>query len=462
MALLDSLFRSPAIVASFTDAARIQGMLDFEAALARAEAASGIIPVTAGATITAKCREEFIDFAALQKSAANAGNLAIPLVHQLTALVAKEDAEAAGFVHWGVTSQDAIDTGFVLQLRPALAAMQRELRQLCERLAPLANQHRTTAMVGRTWLQHAVPTTFGAKVAGWLDALVRHLDRIEILQEHALVLQFGGAVGTLAALDDHGENVAAALAKELSLPLPDIPWHSHRDRFAEVATCMGLLAGTLGKIARDISLHTQTEIDELRETAAGGRGGSSSMPHKRNPVSCAVILANSARVPGLVSTILSAMVQEDERGLGGWQAEWEPLPEVVGLAGGALHHLHAAIAGLEVNTARMRENLEATHGLIYAEAVTIRLAERIGIPQAREAIEAACRQAAKEREHLRDVLLTTPAVLKHLPEDTIHELFDANRYFGSSSGMIDKVLATARSAVATGVSTADSTLRRKK
>jgi len=453
MALLDSLFRSPAIAASFTDAARIQGMLDFEAALARAEATSGIIPVAAAAAILAKCREEFIDFAALQKSAANAGNLAIPLVHQLTALVAKEDTEAAGFVHWGATSQDAVDTGFVLQLRPALVAMQHDLRQLCERLAILANEHRATAMVGRTWLQHAVPTTFGAKVAGWLDALVRHRHRIEDLQERALVLQFGGAVGTLAALGERGENVAAALAKELALTLPDIPWHSHRDRFAEVASCMGLLAGTLGKIARDISLHMQTEIDELRETAAGGRGGSSSMPHKRNPVSCAVILANTTRVPGLVSAILAAMVQEDERGLGGWQAEWETLPEIVGLAGGALHHVRAAIAGLEINTARMRENLEATRGLIYAEAVTIRLAERVGKQEARQAIEAACRQAAKEGEHLRDVLLATPAILKHLPEDTVHELFDANRYFGSSSGMIDKVLATARAAVATGVST---------
>jgi 3-carboxy-cis,cis-muconate cycloisomerase len=452
MALLDSLFRSPAIAASFTDAARIQGMLDFEAALARAEAASGIIPVAAAAGIAAKCREEFIDFAALQKNAANAGNLAIPLIHQLTALVAKEDAEAAGFVHWGATSQDAIDTGFVLQLRPALAAMQHELRQLCERLATLANEHRATAMVGRTWLQHAVPTTFGAKVAGWLDALVRHLDRIEHLQERALVLQFGGAVGTLAALGDRGEKVAAALAKELALSLPDIPWHGHRDRFAEVATCMGLLAGTLGKIARDVSLHTQTEIDELRENSAGGRGGSSSMPHKRNPVNCAVILANTTRVPGLVSTILAAMVQEDERGLGGWQAEWETLPEIIGLAGGALHHLHAAIAGLEVNRERMRENLEATRGLIYAEAVTIRLAERVGKQQARQAIEAACQQAAREREHLRDVLLATPAILKYLPEDAIHELFDPDRYFGSSSSMIDKVLGTALSTVAAGVS----------
>jgi 3-carboxy-cis,cis-muconate cycloisomerase len=444
MSLLDSLFRSPTIDAAFTDAARVQGMLDFETALARAEASCGTIPLTAAAAIAAKCREEFFDFAALQKGAANAGNLAIPMVRQLTALVAKEDAEAAGFVHWGATSQDAIDTGFVLQLRPALAAMQRELRQLCAALASLANEHRATLIVGRTWLQQAAPTTFGAKVAGWLDALLCHSRRLEEMRERALVLQFGGAVGTLAALGDHGGRVAAALAKELALTLPDIPWHSHRDRFGEVATCMGLLTGTLGKIARDISLHMQTEIGELCEPGGGGRGGSSSMPNKRNPVSCAAVLAAAARVPGLVSTILGAMVQEDERGLGGWQAEWEALPEIVSLAGGALHHLHAAISGLEVNAARMRENLGATHGLIYAEAITVRLAERVGKQEARRVVEAACQQATKNREHLREVLLATPAILRHLPEEMIHELFVADRYLGASSSMIDQVLEAAR------------------
>jgi 3-carboxy-cis,cis-muconate cycloisomerase len=444
MALLDSLFRSPAIDAAFSDAARLQGMLDFETALARAQAACGIIPKTAAARIAAKCREEFFDFAALQKEAANAGNLAIPMVQQLTALVAKEDAEAASFVHWGATSQDAIDTGFVLQLRPALAAMQRELAQLCKELATLADEHRATLIVGRTWLQHAAPTTFGAKVAGWLDALVRHGCRLEEARERALVLQFGGAVGTLAALHDRGEEVAAALTKELSLTLPDIPWHSHRDRSAEVAACLGLLTGTLGKIARDISLHMQTEIGELSEPGGHGRGGSSSMPHKRNPVSCAIVLAAAARIPGLVSTILNTMVQEDERGLGGWQAEWETLPEIVGLSGGALHHLHAAVSGLEVNAERMRENLEASRGLIYAEGVTIRLAESIGKQEARRAIEAACQQVTENRKHLREVLLATPTILRHLPAETIHELFDGSRYLGASGSMIDRVLETAR------------------
>jgi 3-carboxy-cis,cis-muconate cycloisomerase len=459
MALLDSLFRSPAMDAAFSDSARVQGMLDFEAALARAEAACGILPPAAAAAITEQCREELLDFAALQRNAANAGNLAIPLVQQLTALVAKEDPGAAGFVHWGATSQDAIDTGFVLQLRPALAEMQRELRQLCELLAALADKHRATLIVGRTWLQHAVPTTFGAKVAGWLDALARHEGRLKELRERALVLQFGGAVGTLSALGDNGEKVAAALAGELVLALPDIPWHSHRDRFAEVAAYLGLLTGTLGKIARDISLHMQTEIGELCEPGGGKqggggpdfsepgvtRGGSSSMPHKRNPLSCSVILATAVRVPSLVSTMLGAMVQEDERGLGGWQADWETLPEIVSLAGGALHHMHAAISALEVNATRMRENLEATRGLIFAEAATVSLAAHVGKQEARRSIEAACQLAAKNRQHLRDVLLATPEILRRLPAETIHQLFDATKYLGASGSMIDKVLATARS-----------------
>jgi 3-carboxy-cis,cis-muconate cycloisomerase len=445
MSLFDSLFRAPAIEAAFSDAARLQGMLDFEAALGRAQAACGIIPSTAATAIAAKCREELFDFAALTKDAANAGNLAIPMVQQLTALVAKEDAAAAGFVHWAATSQDAIDTGLALQLRPALDSMLGELQQLRARLANLAHEHRATLIVGRTWLQHAAPTTFGVKVAGWLDALVRQGRRLEEIRVRALTLQFGGAVGTLSALGENGIAVATALAKELSLTLPDIPWHSQRDRFAEVATCMGVLTGTLGKIARDISLHMQTEIGELSEHGDGGRGGSSSMPHKHNPVGCAAVLAASMRVPDLVATMLGAMVQEDERGLGGWQAEWETLPEIVRLSGGALHHLNAAISGLEVNAARMRENFELTRGLIFAEGVTIRLASAMGKPEARRAVEAACRQATANRQHLRDTLLAMPEVCRHLQAEAIRELFDADKYLGASNDMIDRVLKTAGS-----------------
>jgi 3-carboxy-cis,cis-muconate cycloisomerase len=440
MALLDSLFRSPAIDAAFSDAARLQGMLDFEAALARAETSCTIIPSSAGPAVAAKCRAELFDFAALQNGAANAGNLAIPMLQQLAALVAQDDAVAAGFVHWGATSQDAIDTGLVLQIRAALEIMEGELRQLRGKLAGLANEWRATLMVGRTWMQHAAPTTFGMKVAGWLDALQRHGARIEGLRQRALVLQFGGAVGTLSALGENAARVAAALAKELSLVLPDISWHSHRDRMAEVATTLGLLTGTLGKIARDISLHMQTEIGELSEAAGAGRGSSSSMPHKRNPVSCAAILSAAIRVPGLVSTALAAMVQEDERGLGGWQAEWETVPEIVCLAGGALYHLNVAISGLEVNAARMRENLEATRGLIYAEAVTVCLSAHIGKKAARREVEAACEQVRAGQAHLRDVLLEMPEILRHLKREEVCDLFDPQKHLGMSEKMIDSVL----------------------
>ena len=445
MALLDSLFRSPAIDAIFSDAARLQGMLDFEAALARAEATCGIIPSSAAQAIAAKCREELFDLAALQRKAANAGNLAIPMLQQLTALVAKDDPAAAEFVHCGATSQDAIDTGLVLQLRAALDILSRELRQLRATLAKLADAHRATLLAGRTWMQHAAPTTFGVKVAGWLDAVHRHSRRIDEMRKHAVVLQFGGAVGTLAALGDKGREVSVELAKELSLTLPEIPWHSHRDRFVEVATTLGLLTGTLGKIARDISLHSQTEIAELHEPAAAGRGASSSMPQKQNPVASAVALSAAVRVPALVSTLLSAMTQEDERGLGGWHAEWEVLPEIVCLAGGALYHLLAAISGLQVDTTRMRGNLEATRGLIYAEAVTMGLATRLGKQEVRRMVEEACQQAMHAHTHLRDVLLETPEILRHFQREEICDFFDPQKSSGMSREMIDDVLAAEKS-----------------
>ena len=445
MALLDSLFRLPAIDTLFSDTARLQGMLDFEAALARAEASCGIIPWTAAPAIAAHCREELFDFADLQRKAAHAGNLAIPMVQQLTALVGREDHAAAEFVHWGATSQDAIDTGLVLQLRSALVIISRELQQLCGLLAKLADEHRSTLIAGRTWMQHAAPMTFGVKVAGWLDALHRHAQRVEEARERALVLQFGGSIGTLAALGEKGPEVSAALANELSLTLPAIPWHAHRDRFAEVATTLGILTGTLGKIARDISLHAHAEIGELHEPAAAGRGGSSAMPQKQNPVASAVTLSAAIRVPGLVATLLAAMPQEDERGLGGWHAEWEVLPEIVCLAGGALHHLSAAVSALQVRVPRMEENLEITQGLIYAEAVTTALATRTGKQEARRLVEAACQRATASHSHLRDVLLDTKEVLQHLPTAQIRELFSAQKYSSDGSSMIDKVLAADRS-----------------
>jgi len=278
MSLLDPLFRSSAVDSLFTDRATLQGILDFEAALARAEARAGVIPGAAAAVIAKKCRAELFDAAALAQAAAHAGNILIPLVKNLTALVAKKDKQAAHFVHWGATSQDAIDTGRILQLRQALDLIARDLDSLAQPLGALAEKHRSTLITGRTWMQHALPTTLGVKIAGWLDAVMRHLARLTETRKRCIVVQLGGAVGTLAALGSRGPDVASLLAAELGLGLPDLPWHSHRDRIAEVGVTLGLCGGTVGKIARDISLHMQTEVAEIFEPAGEGRGGSSTMP----------------------------------------------------------------------------------------------------------------------------------------------------------------------------------------
>jgi len=445
MQLLDPLFRRRALDEIFSGRARVQRMLDFEAALARAEASVGVIPRAAPVAIEKKCRAELIDLSLLAESAALAGNLAIPLVKQLTALVAQDDKESARFVHWGATSQDVIDTGFILQLREALDLICKDLSRLSNTSAELTSKFRRTPLAARTWMQHALPTTFGFKTAGWLDALNRHRRRFSEMQRRTRVLQFGGAVGTLAALHEKGLDVAQALAQELHLELPDIPWHSHRDRIAEVATTFGLLTGTLGKIARDISLHAQTEVGELSEPVAAGRGGSSTMPHKRNPVTAAVILSAAARVPALVSTLLSAMVQEDERGLGGWHAEWESLPEIIMLAGGALHHFAETLPRLTIDSEKMRENLSLTSGLIFAEAVTMALGSKIGRLQAHQLVEAACQRALAERKDLRAILAQDREIAKLLSSAELDQLFDPRRYMGAAELLIDRVLSSHQS-----------------
>ena len=311
------------------------GMLSFESALAKAESQAGVIPASAVQPISQQCKAPLFDLDALARAAKSSGNIAIPLVKALTAQVAKYDAEAARYVHWGATSQDVIDTGLILQLRGALTPLRAISTMLAKGLAELATKHRSTVMVGRTWMQQALPTTFGAKVAGWLDAIDRHRERLRDTQSRCLVLQFGGAVGTLAALHEKAAKSQKS-CEDFYFRCPRIPWHSHRDRVAEIATTLGLIVGTLGKIAKDISLLSQTEVAEVFEPSEPGRGGSSTMPHKRNPVACAVVLSAAIRVPGLVGTMLRAMPQEHERGLGGWHAEWETLPDIVSFAGGAV------------------------------------------------------------------------------------------------------------------------------
>ena len=448
--LFDPLFSTDAMRAIFSDRTRLQRMLDFEAALARAEARAGVIPDSAISAIESGCRAELFDLEALARAVGLAGNSAIPMVKALTALVAKSDPEAGRYVHWGATSQDAMDTGLVLQIREALAIFERDLESLCGVLARLTEDHKATPLAGRTWLQQAPPVTLGLKAAGWLSASERHRARLHELRSRVLVVQLGGAAGTLAALGEHGLQVAENLAEDLHLALPDLPWHSHRDRVAETATTLGLLVGTLGKIARDVSLLMQTEVGEAFEPAEAGKGGSSTMPHKRNPVGCAAVLSAAIRVPALVSVMLAAMVQEHERGMGNWHAEWETLPEICRLASGALAQIHHMLGGLEVDPARMRRNLELTRGLVLAEAVTMALARHIGRMPAHHLIQQASRQATEQARHLREVLSDEPQVTAHLSADELQRLFDPANYTGLAEAFAERALAARADALAHG------------
>jgi 3-carboxy-cis,cis-muconate cycloisomerase len=438
--LFQPLFTTPAMAEALSDRVRLQAMLDFEAALARGSARAGLVPPAAAAVISGRCRASLFDLGALGAGAAQAGNPAIPMVKALTALVAAEDPSAAGFVHAGATSQDAMDTGLVLQLRTALGLVAGDLSRLSAALARLAEAHRGTVQSGRTWLQPAAPITFGLKVAGWLSAVERHRQRLDELLPRLLVLQLGGAVGTLAAFGPAALAVAEGTAAELQLSVPDLPWHAHRDRLAEVATALGLLTGTLGKVARDLSLLAQGEVAEAAEPPAPGRGGSSAMPQKENPVGAAVALAAAVRVPGLVSVMLGAMVQEHERGLGGWQAEWETLPEICALAAGALGEVTPAAEGMVVRPERMAANLEASAGLVHAGAVADALSGAVGRTAAHALVAAAAARARAEGRHLRQVLAEDPQVGAHLSASRLAGIFE-DAGTGIAGALVDRALA---------------------
>ena len=438
--LTSAISSTEAMQQIFSARSTLQSMLDVEAALARALAAEGVIPVSAVDPWVRCCQADQIDIPSLVIAAKDAGNIAIPLVKQLTAVVAAMDADAARYVHWGATSQDVIDTGRVLQLREAINVITHELTALIDALAGMAQCYRDTPMIGRTWLQHALPITFGMKLAGWLDALLRHQQRLAACRQQVCVLQFGGASGTLASLGEHASSVTKAVAHQLDLATPNLPWHAHRDRFVECATTLGMLTGTLGKIARDISLMSQTEVAELSEPSAPGRGGSSSMPHKRNPVGSAAVLSAATRVPSLVATLLSAMPNEHERALGGWQSEWETLPEIVSLSAAALVHLCSVIDGLEVDTERMRRNIDASRGMVMAEPVALALATSLGRAQAHQIVEAACHKAYAENSDLLTVLQTEHEVVGVLSEQRLAQLFDPLSYVGEAGNFVDRVL----------------------
>ncbi len=439
--LFDAYFTARDMREVFCDQGRVQAMLDFEAALARAEARVGLVPASAVAPIAAACDAALYDFAALGEAIATAGNSAIPLVKALGKQIAATDAEAERYVHLGATSQDVMDSGLVLQLRQALVLIERELAQLADSLAAQAQQFATTPLAGRTWLQHATPVTLGMKIAGWLGAVTRSRQRLQELKPRLLVLQFGGASGTLAALGQHALPIAEALAEELQLRLPEQPWHTQRDRIVEFGAVLGLIAGSLGKFGRDISLLMQTEAAEVFEPAAPGKGGSSTMPHKRNPVGAAVLIGAATRVPGLVSTLFSAMPQEHERSLGLWHAEWETLPEICCLVSGSLQQARLLADGLEVDAERMGRNLELTQGLVLAEAVSIVLAQRVGRDTAHHLLEQCCKRAVAEQRHLRAVLGDEPQVTAQLSSAELDDLLNPAHYLGQAHVWVERAVA---------------------
>ncbi|WP_213738432.1 3-carboxy-cis,cis-muconate cycloisomerase [Bradyrhizobium sp. dw_411] len=440
--LLAPMLSSAAMRAVCDDMAYLQNMLEFEAALAHAEAAVGVIPANAAGPIAKACNAGAFDLAALADAATRSGNLAIPLVKALTAGVAKADAEAARYVHWGATSQDVIDTTTMLTLRAGIDALLADTGRAIAGFAELARQHRNTPVVARTWLQHALPMPFGLKLAEYAAALHRSRGRLQRLRRESLALQFGGAAGTLAALGDKGLLVAEKLAQQLKLPLPDAPWHTHRDRIAEAASVLAILSGTCGKIARDIQLMMQTDVAEAFEPSGEGRGGSSTMPHKRNPVAAATALGAAMMAPNLAATIFAAQIQDHERSAGPWHAEWPTLPGLLLVTSGALAGIVDIAEGLEVDAARMRVNLDATNGLIMAEAITMALAEKIGKSEAHHLVEAASKQAVAGKKSLRDVLAQDTKVAVHLSAERLTQLFEPMAYQGVSQALIDRLLAS--------------------
>jgi 3-carboxy-cis,cis-muconate cycloisomerase len=443
-ALMTPLFSSAAMREIVSDQARLQRMLRAEAALAAAEASLGVIPVSAARPIANACQAKYYDIGALGMAAVSAGNLAIPLIRALTAEVAKHDAEAARYVHWGATSQDIIDTALVLELRAVIDDLTTEIDRAIPAFTTLAEKHRHTPTVGRTWLQHALPMPFGLKVASYAAALTRARARLKRVRQESLVLQFGGATGTLAALGSRGIEVAIAFAKELDLPLPDGPWHTHRDRLSDAASALAMLAGTCGKIARDVALLMQTEVGEAFEPAGEGRGASSTMPHKRNPVAAAAGLACAAIAPQLCATILASQVQEHERAAGAWAAEWPTFPALALVTSGALASVVDIADGLDVDVERMRTNLDITDGQIMAEAVAFRLAEKVGKSDAHKLVEEASKKAHAEGKHFKDVLLANPKVTAIVPAGELSKLFDPMSYQGVAQQFIDRLIATAK------------------
>jgi len=422
--LFDALVSSPEVEEAFSDAALLAAMLRFEVALASAEARVGIIPESVAAALASITPEAF-DVDDIARKARASATPAIPFVETLTAAVAAKDRDAANFVHRGATSQDVTDTALVLCLRQARKPLEGSHQRIDAALRRLSNDHADTVMLARTLLQPAPPTTFGLKAAGWLGSVARAHQALSDAFDRACVLQFGGASGTLAALESNGLAVAEHLALELDLPLPEAPWHAHRDRFASLVACCGVYAGAIAKVARDIALLMQAEVAEVSEPG----GGSSTMPHKRNPAGCVSALAAASRLPGLVATYLSGMAQEHERGAGGLQAEWATIVTTLTSTCAAAAALASVTGNLRVDSARMRRAIDDTRGAVFAERAMMRLAPALGRDAAARIVAAAVAVSARG-ESFAAAIATNSEANGALTDDERRTLESPDRYLG--------------------------------
>ena len=431
--LIDSLATTEALAGIFSDLSVLQAMLDFEVGLARAEARLGIIPSSAADVIAVTARAGNFDLVQLAHDTLRAGTPGIPLAKALTEKVRAADANAAKFVHWGATSQDVSDTALILLLKQAKPVLLADVTRLHDALGKCAKRHDRTVMLGRTLLQAAPPVSFGLKAAGWLAAIRRCRSRLDAAFAEALVIQLGGASGTLAALANRGTDVMRDLATELALDCPEAPWHTHRDRLANLVCSCGVLTGALGKMARDITLLMQNEVAELAEPGGSGRGGSSTMPHKRNPIASTITLAAANRVPGLVASFLSGMIQEHERGIGGWQAEWTTVASVIQATGVAASSMAEVAEGLSIDEEKMRSNIDATRGTIFGERAMMLLAPKLGRDKAQKLIEEATRQSIAQGRHLVEVLEEMTEIRSAMGDATLSNLENPEEYLGVAS-----------------------------
>jgi len=420
----------------FSDRALIQRYIDVEVALAHAEARVGVIPAEAAAAIARESRIERVDFDHMRHETDIVGYPILPLVHQLVQMC----GEAGRYVHWGATTQDIMDSAVALQMRDAIDSIGADIRELRGILAGLAKKHRDTPMAGRTHLQQALPVTFGYKVAIWLAMFDRHQQRLSELRPRVAVIEFAGAAGTLASVGDRGFDIQRALAEELKLGVPATTWHVARDGFAEAVNLLALITGSLGKIALDIMIMASTEFAEVYEPFVKGRGASSTMPQKRNPISSELMLAASKAVRQHAGLMVDAMVQDFERATGPWHAEWIAIPESFILSSGALHQAKFALSGLIVDDARMKHNLGISRGLIVAEAVMMGMAPHIGRQQAHDLVYDACRTVNERGGTLAEALAALPEVTKHFDCATIDRLTDPVNYLGLAPQMVDRAL----------------------